>query len=148
MEKVKSLIDKKSHSLKRLIQKAYIGVHRKTAIPRDTKTPYYSECVNICRKLLEQKDTILLVAPISSKRYMKNEKYGIYVILHGRTIEVINHVYNYTVHVDEKTWGLIDDEFNYELEERRIQFETEINTNIKYSLKTILKSIDQKDETK
>ena len=147
MEAVKSLIDKKSHSLKRLIQKAYIGVHRKTALPRDPKTPYYNECINICRKLLEQKDTILLIAPISSKRYMKNERYGIYVIFYGKTIEIINHVYNYTVHVDEKTWNLMFDDFNYELEERRIQFESEISTNIKYSLKNILKSIDKKDET-
>jgi hypothetical protein len=147
MEAVKRLINRKSHSLKRLIQRAYIGVHRKTSIPKDPKTPYYNECINICRKLLEQKDTILLIAPISSKRFMKNERYGIYVILYGKTIEIINHVYNYTVSVDEKTWDLMIDDFNYELEERRMQFETEISTNIKYSLKTVLKSIDQKDET-
>ena len=88
-----------------------------------------------------------MIAPISSKRYMKNERYGIYVIFHGKTIEIINHVYNYTVSVDEKTWDSMIDDFNYELEERRMQFESEISTNIKYSLKTILKSIDKKDET-
>lgn len=148
MESIKSLVDKKGHTLKRLIQKAYLGIHRKTAIPKDPKTPYYSECINICRKLLDQKDTILLIAPISSKRYMKNERHGIYVVFHGRSIEVVNHVYNYTVHVDEKTWNLMIDDFNYELEERRIEFEEEISKNIKYSLKTILKSIDEKDETK
>ena len=148
MESIKSLVDKKSHTLKRLIQKAYLGIHRKTAIPKDPKTPYYSECINICRKLLAQKDTTLLIAPISSKRYMKNERHGIYVVFHGRSIEVVNHVYNYTVQVDEKTWNMMIDDFNYELEERRIEFEGEISKNIKYSLKTILKSIDEKDENK
>lgn len=148
MESIKSLVDKKSHTLKRLIQKAYLGIHRKTSIPKDPKTPYYSECINICRKLLAQKDTTLLIAPISSKRYMKNERHGIYVVFHGRSIEVVNHVYNYTVHVDEKTWNMMIDDFNYELEERRIEFEGEISKNIKYSLKTILKSIDEKDENK
>jgi len=147
MEVIKSLISRKIHSLKRSVQKAYIGVYRKASIPKDPKTPYYTECINICRKLLDQKETILLIAPISSKRYMKNERYGIYVIFHGKTIEIINHVYNYTVAVDEKTWDQMMDDFNYELEERRMQFETEISTNIKYSLKTILKSIDKKDET-
>jgi hypothetical protein len=147
MEAVKRLIKKKAHELKRLIQKTYIGMHRKASLPKDLKTPYYNECINICRKLLEQKETILLIAPISSKRYMKNERYGIYVIFHGKTIEIINHVYNYTLSVDEKTWDSMIDDFNYELEERRIQFESEISTNIKYSLKTILKSIDKKDET-
>ena len=148
MESIKSLVDKKSHTLKRLIQKAYLGIHRKTSIPKDPKTPYYSECINICRKLLAQKDTTLLIAPISSKRYMKNERHGIYVVFHGRSIEVVNHVYNYTVQVDEKTWNMMIDDFNYELEERRIEFEGEISKNIKYSLKTILKSIDEKDENK
>jgi hypothetical protein len=148
MEAVKRLIKKKAHDLKRLIQKTYIGMHRKASLPKDLKNPYYNECINICRKLLEQKETILLIAPISSKRYMKNERYGIYVIFHGKTIEIINHVYNYTLSVDEKTWDSMIDDFNYELEERRIQFESEISTNIKYSLKTILKSIDKKDETK
>lgn len=148
MESIKSLVDKKSHTLKRLVQKAYLGIHRKTAIPKDPKTPYYSECINICRKLLDQKDTTLLIAPISSKRYMKNERHGIYVVFHGRSIEVVNHVYNYTVHVDEKTWNTMMDDFNYELEERRMEFEDEISKNIKYSLKTILKSIDKEDETK
>ena len=40
------------------------------------------------------------------------------------------------------------EDFNYELEERRMEFEGEISKNIKYSLKNILKSMDQKDETK
>jgi hypothetical protein len=148
METVKRVFERKGHELKRLIQKAYIGMHRKTSIPKDPKSPYYHECLGICRKMLEHKDTILLIAPISGKRYMKNEKYGIYVIFHGRRIEVINHVYNYTVPMDDKTWDLLIEDFNYELEERRVEFEGEISKNIKYSLKNILKSMDKKDETK
>jgi hypothetical protein len=97
--------------------------------------------------MLESKETILLIAPISSKRYMKNEKYGIYVVFHGRTIEVVNHVYNYTVALDEKTWDILIDEFNYELEDRRTEFEDEISKNIKHSLKTLLKTMDKQDET-
>ena len=147
MELIRKIIEKKSHEVKRLIQRAYIGMHRKTAIPKNPKSPYHHECIGICRKMLDQKDTVLLIAPISSKRYMKNEKYGIYVIFHGRTVEVINHVYNYTVPLDDKTWDLMIEDFNYELEERRKEFEGEISRNIKHSLKTILKSMDQ-NETK
>lgn len=147
MELIRKIIEKKSHEVKRLIQRAYIGMHRKTAIPKNPKSPYHHECIGICRKMLDQKDTVLLIAPISSKRYMKNERYGIYVIFHGRTVEVINHVYNYTVPLDDKTWDLMIEDFNYELEERRKEFEGEISRNIKHSLKTILKSMDQ-NETK
>lgn len=147
MEIVKQAFEKKTHEFRRMIQKAYIEMHKKASLPRYPKTPYHNECVAICRKMLESKETILLIAPISSKRYMKNEKYGIYVIFHGRTIEVVNHVYNYTVPLDDKTWDLLTDEFNYELEERRKEFEEEISTNIKYSLKTILKTMDKNNET-
>jgi hypothetical protein len=77
---------------------------------------------------------------------MKNEKFGIYIVFHGRTVEVVNHVYNYTVPLDDRTWASLMDEFNYELEDRRIEFETEISQNIKYSLKTILKTMTTKNE--
>ncbi len=147
MEIIKKALERKAHDFRRMIQKAYIEVHRKTSLPKDLKSPYHNECVGICRKMLESKETVLLIAPISSKRYMKNEKYGIYIIFHGRTIEVVNHVYNYTVSLDDKTWETLMEEFNYELEDRRKGFEDEINTNIKYSLKTILKSMDKQDET-
>ena len=147
MEILKKTFEKKSHEFRRLVQKAYIGMHRRAALPRDTKSPYYNECVEICRRMLEDKDTILLLAPISSKRYMKNEKYGIYIVFHGRTIEVVNHVYNYTVALDDKTWNILIDEFNYELEDRRTEFEDEISKNIKHSLKSILKTMDKQDET-
>jgi hypothetical protein len=148
MEIIRKALEKKAHEFRRTVQKAYIGVHRKTAIPRDPKSPYHNECIGICRKMLENKETVLLVAPISSKRFMKNEKHGICVVFSGRTVEVVNHVYNYTVHLDEKTWDLMIEDFNYELESRRIQFESEISKNIKYSLKTILKSIEERDATK
>ena len=59
----------------------------------------------------------------------------------------MNHVYNYTVSLDDKTWNILIEEFNYELEERRKEFEDEISKNIKYSLKTILKTMDKQDET-
>jgi len=59
----------------------------------------------------------------------------------------VNHVYNYTVSLDDKTWNILIEEFNYELEERRKEFEDEISKNIKYSLKTILKTMDKQDET-
>jgi hypothetical protein len=146
MGTIKKILEKNGHFLKRGIQKVYIDLKRKSS-PPDLRPPYYLECIKICEKLLKSKETILLVAPISSKRYMKNEKYGIYTIFHGRSIEVINHIYNYTIQIDDKTWDKLIQDFDCVLEERRIQFEGEINKNIKYSLKNILKTIETKDET-
>lgn len=144
MESIKQTIERKSHGLKRIVQKAFIEMHRKTSLPKVPKVPYYYECLEICKRMLSSKDTVLLVAPISSKRYMKNEKFEIYVILHGRTIEVINHVYNYTVHMDEDTWTNLIDTFNEELESRREDIEDEIAKNIKYSLKNVIKGMEEK----
>ena len=47
MEILKKTFEKKSHEFRRLVQKAYIGMHRRAALPRDTKSPYYNECVDL-----------------------------------------------------------------------------------------------------
>ena len=145
MISIKRILKKKSHGLRRLIQKAYIGMHRKTAIHPSPKSPYQSECIGIFKKMLSHQGTILIVAPISSRIYMKNESQGIYIVIHGKTMEVINKVYKYMILLDEKSWGKVIEEFNCELEKRGGEFEAEMSKNVKNSLKTILKSIDQNE---
>ena len=146
MEIIKRVAEKKSHDLRRMVQRFYIGMKRKTTIPRAPKTPYHNECITIFRRMLDQEDTLLLIAPISNKKYMKNERYGIYLILHKMSMEVINHVYNYKVPMDEKTWDALIEEFNQEMEERSKDVDSEIEKNIKHSLKTIPKSMTKKHE--
>ena len=140
------LIDKIQHSLKRIIQKSYIVLHRRTRIPEEGRSEYTQEFMSIHKKLIKDKETELLFAPISSKRYLKNEKFGITVVLHGRNAEIINHVYSYSIHLDTKSWEKVDREFNEELENRREEFEVEIKANIKKSLQNIINSMDKKNE--
>jgi hypothetical protein len=140
------LLDKLSHSLKRTIQKSYIEFRRKTKIPEEGRSEYTQEFMAIHKKLIKNKETELLFAPISSKRYLKNEKFGITVVLHGRNAEIINHVYSYSIHLDPKSWEKVDREFNEELENRREEFEVEIKANIKKSLQNIINSMDKKNE--
>ena len=140
------LLDKLSHSLKRTIQKSYIEFRRKTRIPEEGRSEYTQEFMAIHKKLIKNKETELLFAPISSKRYLKNEKFGITVVLHGRNAEIINHVYSYSIHLDPKSWEKVDREFNEELENRREEFEVEIKANIKKSLQNIINSMDKKNE--
>lgn len=145
---MKSISNKITHSAKRIFQRIYIGIHRKMTVETEPKSPYYLECIKVCSKLLNCKETILLIAPISFKRHIKNEKYGIYVSVHGRSIEVTNHVYSYNVQLDPKTLEQITKDFDLELEKRTLQFEEEISRNIKHSLKIILKNIENKDESR
>jgi len=140
------ILDKLMHSLKRTIQKSYIEFRRKTKIPEEAKSEYTYEFMAIHKKLIKDKETELLIAPISAKRYLKNENFGITIVLHKRNAEIINHVYSYSIHLDDKSWEKVDREFDEELEKRSEEFEVEITANIKKSLKNILNSMTPKNE--
>ncbi len=126
------------HKLKRLIQKQYIKVYR-SSTPKITT--YEKDCVSICEKLIKKNETVLLLTPISNKRYIKNEEDQIFVILENYSVKIINHVYSYTVILGDKSWNSVVTLFDSEVESRRNKSEKEITSNIKYSIKKILEKI-------
>jgi hypothetical protein len=126
------------HKLKRLIQKQYIKIYR-SSTPKITT--YEKDCVSICEKLIKKNETILLLTPISNKRYIKNEEDQIFVILENYSVKIINHVYSYTVILGDNSWNSVVTLFDSEVESRRNKFEKEITSNIKYSIKKILEKI-------
>ena len=128
------------HKLKRLIQKWYISFARMTT-PHVEKSEYEKDCIAICKKLIAKEETILLLTPISNKRYIRNEELQIFVILGSHTVKIINHVYSYTVFLETKEWDNITQVFDAEVEKRREKFEKEITSNIKHSLQNILHKI-------
>jgi hypothetical protein len=128
------------HKAKRLLQKTSLKFIRISNPPQE-KAEYERDALNICRKLIQKSDTLLLLTPISNKRYIKNDKSGIFVILEGHNVKVINHVYSYTVFLGEKSWNKITNVFDLEVESRREEFEREITSNIRHSLQTIYKQI-------
>ena len=128
------------HKFKRLIQKWYISIVRLSTPPIE-KSEYERDCIAICKKLISKEDTVLLLTPISNKRYIRNEDLQIFVILEGHNVKVINHVYSYTVFLEQKPWENIVVAFDNEVEKRREKFEKEIMSNIKHSLQNILQNI-------
>jgi hypothetical protein len=128
------------HNLKRAIQKWYISLVRLSTPPMQ-KSEYERDCISICKKLIDKEETILLLTPISNKRYIRNEEHQIFVILEGNNVKVINHVYSYTVFLEKNCWGNLVSMFDNEVEKRREIFEKEITSNIKHSLQNILHSI-------
>lgn len=128
------------HQIKRKLQKTSIKLIKITRPPQE-KSAYELDAMNICRKLIHKEDTSLLLTPISNKRYIKNDDLHIFIILEGRSIKVINHVYSYTVFLEDKSWDKITKIFDNEVELRREMFEKEITSNIKHSLQNIYKSI-------
>ena len=128
------------HKLRRLVQKWYISLVRITT-PHIEKSKYERDCIAICKKLITKEDTVLLLTPISHKRYIRNEELQIFVILEGYNVKVINHVYSYTVFLEQKEWDNVILYFDTEVEKRREEFEKEITSNIKHSLQNILQNI-------
>ena len=128
------------HKLRRSIQKWYISIAR-LSTPPTQKSEYDRDCISICKKLIGKEDTILLLTPISGKRYIRNEEHQIFVILEGFNVKVINHVYSYTVFLEKNSWENLLNMFDGEVERRREIFEKEITSNIKHSLQNILKTI-------
>ena len=126
------------HKLNRLIQKQYIKIYR-SSTPKITT--YEKDCVSICEKLIKKNETVLLLTPISNKRYIKNEEDQIFVILENYSVKIINHVYSYTVILGDNSWNSVVTLFDSEVESRRNKFEKEITSNIKYSIKKILEKI-------
>ncbi len=97
----------------------------------------------ICEKLISNTGSELSFSPISRKRIIKNEEKNMYVVMENFTIHVINHVYSYSVYLqDTSEFERLAQLFDQILENRRQELELEIKKNIQHSLKIILGRID------
>ena len=99
--------------------------------------------VEICKKLIRDPDSELTYAPISAKRFIKNESKSMFVVIEHHTINLINHVYSYSVYLSKNSdYNEIIGGFDKILEKKRQSLEDEITSNIQHSLQTILKKLD------
>lgn len=99
-------------------------------------------CVEICKKLIPKNTSKLTIAPLSNKKYIKNDEQDMFIVIHERTISLINHVYSYNVYIEnDKLFNEVINIFDKELEDRRLILEDEIRSNIKHSLKSILDKV-------
>lgn len=125
----------------RLLYKLYLTLKEKF----DPKPPISIEeksSVEICKKLIEKTSSKLTFAPKSLKRFIKNDEYEMFIVIENRTINLINHVYSYTVYIENTELFLeLIDKFDYELENRRQELETDIKSQIVHSLTNILKKV-------
>ena len=92
----------------------------------------------ICRKLILHPDSTFLIAPLSQKRYIKNDTLGVFIVLSNNRINITNHVYNYDVNLNQTISDKLNGIFDKKVEVLRLEFETEIKSQIKHSLTTIL----------
>ena len=112
-----------------------------------TSQDYYSDeekyCVQICLKLLENSSSKLTFAPVSSTRFIVNDDKQMFVVINNHTINITNHVYSYTVYVQESSsYTKVVKRFDTLLEEERQNIQEEIRRNIKHSLQCILNTLN------
>jgi hypothetical protein len=66
-----------------------------------------------------------------------------YIVMESYTIHLINHVYSYSVYLqDTSKFGNLTQKFDKVLEDRRELLESEIRKNIQHSLSNILDKLN------
>ena len=99
--------------------------------------------------MIPSESSKLTIAPLSNKRYIRNDDKDMFIVIQDGTISLINHVYSYNVFIEHnKLYEEVLSIFDSELENRRLLLEEEIRSNIKHSLKSILEKVTQDSPSK
>ena len=74
-----------NHTFRRFIQKQMIKFFRYLNTEQE-KSVYERDCIAVCKKFINQPDSIMLLTPISGKRYIRSEKNEIFIILDSHRV--------------------------------------------------------------
>ena len=100
----------------------------------------------ICVKLISDKDSDFMIAPMSQKRFIINEKLNLFIIIDYGRVEITNHVFHYDVRLSNRDYERITYLYDTETEKRRSNTEMTIKSNIKNTLEKVYDAISK--ETK
>ena len=110
--------------------------------PRPEVTDEERYAIQIAKRLIKLPNTHLYIAPISNKRYIKNDEKQMFIVIEGPNLTLINHVYSYSVFIENgQLFSDLMDTFNITMENKRLELEIEIKNNIQHSLKNILENM-------
>jgi hypothetical protein len=128
------------HKIKRFFQKQGLKFYRlfNSNLEIDEQS---RSAVLICHKLINKEESILLMSPISQKRYIKNDSDGLFIIINDNQLTIVNSMCSYSILTQGRALKNILDKFDNEIEKRRQIMETEMRSNVKHSLIEIYKNI-------
>lgn len=131
------------HYIKRTKQRFYIWRKKRF----DTTNPgeisaQQTVTYLICKKLMEKENAVLLMAPLSGKRYIRMDDSDLYVVIDFASIQIINNTYSYTIPMHGRMMRKTLDAFDTRIETIRINMKNEITGNIQKSLNRIKESLD------
>ena len=126
----------------RILYKVFLSLKERFD-PQPPITKEEKTSVEICIKLINLESSKLTFAPKSIKRFIKNDDLDMFIVIENRMINLINHVYSYSVFVEnDELYSDLIERFDDELEQRRQDLEDEIKSNIQHSLQNILNKIN------
>jgi hypothetical protein len=89
-----------------------------------------------------------MIAPMSGKRYIRNNELSMFITMDFGRVEITNHVFNYNVKLLNRDWERLTYIFDTETEKRRTEMEKEVSSNIKNSLEHVLDRLVKVTENK
>ena len=129
---------------KRFKMKFYLWSKRSSLMKtyQEEITTYEKTCFKICLKLISSPDSDFMIAPMSNKRYIRNNKFDMFVTMDYGRVEITNHVFNYNVKLSDRDWQRLTFIFDTETEKRRLGTEQEVSSQIKNSLEHVLEKLE------
>lgn len=126
---------------------------RLTKIGRSSALKSYEEveshektAFKICLKLISDKDSDFMIAPMSQKRFIINEKLNLFILIDYGRVEITNHIFHYDVKLSNRDYERITYLYDMETEKRRSSTEINIKANIKNTLEKVYEAISKKTE--
>lgn len=134
----------KLHKTKRFFQKIGLNINKifSNQHSHENVTTGEREAIGILNRLIKYPEVDLLTCPNTKKYYVKSNKLHMLIVICHNEINIINHVYSYTVHLSDKSERIIRNIFLNEVETRRTIMEKEFKTSVKHSLKTIYSNLN------
>jgi hypothetical protein len=126
---------------KKLWLRIFIRVSKKIHPSLETLEDNEKLASAICRTLIKHPESTFLIAPLSQKRYIRNEVMQMFIILQDDRMNITNHIYNYDILLTKETSDRLNRIFDYKVEEARSKFEKEMKSQIRHSLFSILEKL-------
>jgi hypothetical protein len=100
----------------------------------------------ICVKLISDKDSEFMIAPMSQKRFIINNKLNLFILIDFGRVEITNHIFHYDVKLSNRDYQRITYLYDTETEKRRTNTEMTIKSNIKNTLTKVYEAISKETE--
>ena len=123
--------------------KSYLWSQKSHIVPtyQEEISTYEKTCFKICLKLVNHKDSEFMIAPLSDTKYINNDTLEVFIAFSNKRVDITNHVYHYNVKLSDRDWTRLNFIFDKETDKRRIDMETQVNSQIKNSLEDVLERI-------